>query len=73
MKNYNRENCQGKIRRIILDNKFHNVALIGIHAFEYEICISNKTTGSVKSFIYPNRTAAIKDISRIKGQYLLHA
>jgi len=69
-RNYHRDNCSGKIRRTILATKEIKIILCGIHAFEWSIDITNMVTGNVKSYIYPNRKAALKDIPRVKRHYL---
>lgn len=69
-RNYHRDNCSGKVRRTILTTKTHSIVLVGIHAFEWSIIVSNKLTASIKSYVYPNRKAAEKDIPRIKRHYL---
>lgn len=68
-RNYKRENCQGKVRRTILNNDSFGITLNGVHAFEWTIDVLNKKTNAIKSYIYPNRIAALKAISMIKRQY----
>lgn len=49
-RNYNRDNCDSRLRAIITDKWGRTVALFGKHAFEWEIVLQDNSKTIVRSF-----------------------
>lgn len=49
-RNYNRDNCDSRLRAIITDRWGRTVALFGKHAFEYEIVLQDNGKTIVRTF-----------------------
>lgn len=49
-RNYNRDNCDSRLRAIITDKWGRTVALFGKHAFEWEIVLQDNGKTIVRSF-----------------------
>lgn len=49
-KNYNRDNCDSRLRAVITDKWGRTVALFGKHAFEWEIVLQDNGKTIVRSF-----------------------
>lgn len=71
MANFNKNNCQSCIRQTItLCNGYSTTQIIitGQHAFEYNVIVIAPNYN--KSLIFPKRDKAIKEVGRLKRQYL---
>lgn len=49
-RNYNRNNCDSRLRAVITDKWGRTVALFGKHAFEYEIVLQDNGKTTVRTF-----------------------
>lgn len=64
MKHYDRNKCDNKLRKQIIDELNRTVILIGRHAFEYKIIISCECKQTI--ITYKNRKSAYKAFNKIK-------
>lgn len=67
MKKYNRRNCEALVRKVHTSHSEETIQLLGKFAFEYQVIICRKS--SIKTYIYKDRSSAVKEFNRLTKIY----
>lgn len=66
MRHYNRQNCQACVRNSFIDKWGRTVTLLGQHAFQYSIWITDKKLNKSIALPFLNGKIARKEFNKLK-------